>query len=46
MIGKKEDALPMLKNWDNNPEVAKYTLWVEHENVKETKKLIFVCLPI
>ena len=37
---KKEDALPMFENWDNDPEVAKYTLWVAHESVEETEKLI------
>ena len=37
---KKEDALSMFNNWDNDPEVAKYTLWVAHKNVEETKKLI------
>ena len=36
---KKEDALPMFENWDNDPEVAKYTLWVAHKSVEETKKL-------
>ena len=37
---KKEDAEPMYKNWDSDPEVAKYTFWVAHENVEETKKLV------
>lgn len=37
---KKEDAESMFKNWTNDPEVAKYTLWVAHENVEITKKLV------
>ena len=37
---KKEDAEAMFNNWDNDPEVAKYTLWTAHKNVEETKKLI------
>ena len=37
---KKEDAEPMFRNWDSDPEVAKYTLWVAHENVEVTKKLV------
>ena len=30
----------MFKNWDSDPEVAKYTLWVAHENVETTKMLV------
>ena len=30
----------MFNNWDNDPEVARYTLWVAHESVEETEKLI------
>ena len=37
---KREDAEPMFRNWDNDPEVAKYTLWVAHESVETTKKLV------
>ena len=37
---KKEDAEPMFKNWDSDPEVAKYTLWIAHENVETTKMLV------
>lgn len=37
---KREDAEPMFRNWDSDPEVAKYTLWVAHENVEVTKKLV------
>ena len=37
---KKDDAEAMFKNWDSDPEVAKYTLWVAHENVEVTKKLV------
>lgn len=37
---KREDAEPMFRNWCNDPEVAKYTLWVAHESVETTKKLV------
>ena len=37
---RKDDAEPMFRNWDNDPEVAKYTLWVAHENVEVTKQLV------
>ena len=37
---KESDAEPMFRNWDNDPEVAKYTLWVAHENVEVTKRLV------
>ena len=37
---RKDDAEAMYKNWDNDPEVAKYTLWVASKSIKETKKLI------
>lgn len=37
---RRDDALAMFNNWDNDPEVAKYTLWVAHENVEVTKKLV------
>ena len=37
---KKEDALAMFENWDNDPEVAKYTFWVAHQSVEQTKKLV------
>ena len=37
---KREDAEPMFRNWDSDPEVAKYTLWVAHKNVETTKKLV------
>ena len=37
---KKEDAEPMFNNWCNDPEVAKYTLWVAHKSVKETEQLV------
>ena len=30
----------MFKNWDNDPEVARYTLWNAHESVEETEKLV------
>ncbi len=35
---RKDDAEPMFRNWDSDPEVAKYTLWITHENVETTKK--------
>ena len=41
---KKEDAEPMFKNWDSDPEVAKYTFWVAHKNVETTKELVDVWL--
>ena len=41
---RKDDAEPMFRNWDSDPEVAKYTLWVAHENVETTKKLVDVWL--
>jgi len=37
---KREDAEPMFRNWGSDPEVAKYTLWVAHENVEVTKRLV------
>ena len=37
---RKEDAEPMFYNWCNDPEVAKYTLWVEHQDVETTKQLV------
>ena len=37
---KKDDALAMFNNWDSDPEVAKYTLWVAHESVETTKDLV------
>lgn len=37
---RKSDAKPMFRNWDNDPEVAKYTFWVAHNNVKTTRKLV------
>ena len=37
---KKEDALAMFENIDSDIEVAKYTTWVAHQSVEETKKLI------
>lgn len=37
---RKDDAEAMFRNWDSDPEVAKYTLWVAHENVDVTKKLV------
>ena len=37
---KKEDAELMFRNWGSDPEVAKYTLWVAHENVEVTKRLV------
>ena len=37
---KLEDAEPMFLNWDSDPEVAKYTFWVAHNSVEETKKLV------
>lgn len=37
---KVEDAEPMFRNWDSDPEVAKYTIWVAHKNVEETQKLV------
>ena len=30
----------MFRNWDSDPEVAKYTIWVAHESVETTKQLI------
>ena len=41
---KKEDALAMFKNWDSDIEVARYTTWVAHKNVEETKKLVAMWL--
>ena len=37
---KREDAKPMFRNWANDPEVAKYTLWAAHESVETTIKLV------
>jgi len=37
---RKDDAEAMYNNWCNDPEVAKYTLWVAHENVEVTKMLV------
>lgn len=37
---RKDDALPMFKNWDSDPEVAKYTIWVAHKSVEETEELV------
>ena len=37
---KLEDAESMFLNWDSDPEVAKYTLWVAHESVEVTKDLV------
>ena len=37
---RKDDAKPMFSNWCSNPEVAKYTFWVAHENVEVTQKLV------
>ena len=37
---RKDDAFAMFKNWDSDPEVAKYTLWVAHESVETTKQLV------
>ena len=37
---KREDAKPMFRNWCNDPEVAKYTLWAAHESVETTIKLV------
>ena len=37
---RKDDAFAMFKNWDNDPEVAKYTLWVAHDSVEVTQKLV------
>ena len=37
---KREDAEPIFRNWCSDPEVAKYTLWVAHENVDVTKKIV------
>ena len=34
----------MFRNWDSDPEVAKYTFWIAHKNVEETKKLVNVWL--
>lgn len=36
----KDDAEPMFRNWDSDPEVAKYTLWVAHNNVEVTQRLV------
>ena len=36
---RRDDAEPMFRNWDSDIEVAKYTLWVAHEDVEVTKKL-------
>ena len=37
---RRDDTEPMFRNWDNDPEAAKYTLWVAHDNVEITKKLV------
>ena len=37
---RKDDALAMFNNWDNDPEVAKYTTWEAHKSVDVTKKLV------
>lgn len=37
---RKDDAEPMFRNWDSDPEVAKYTLWVAHDNVEVTQRLV------
>ena len=37
---KKDDALAMFTNISSDIEVAKYTTWVAHQSVEETKKLI------
>lgn len=37
---RKDDAEAMFLNWDSDPEVAKYTLWVAHESVEVTKRLV------
>lgn len=37
---KNEDATPMHYNWCNDPEVAKYTLWVAHKDLDVTKNLV------
>lgn len=37
---RKDDAEPMFRNWGSDPEVAKYSTWIAHENVEVTKKLI------
>ena len=36
----KNDAKAMFRNWDNDPEVAKYTFWVAHKNEEETQRLV------
>ena len=37
---RKDDVEPMFSNWCSDPEVAKYTFWVAHENVEVTQKLV------
>ena len=37
---RKEDSEAMFRNWDNDPEVAKYTFWVAHKNKEETQNLV------
>ena len=41
---RREDAEAMFNNWDSDPEVDKYTLWVAHKSVEETKKLVDIWL--
>lgn len=37
---RKDDAELMFRNWDSDPEVAKYTLWIAHDNVEVTQRLV------
>ena len=41
---RTDDAEAMFYNWCNDPEVAKYTFWIAHENVETVKKLIGIWL--
>ena len=37
---RRDDAEAMFRNWVSDPAVAKYTLWVAHDNVEVTQKLV------
>ena len=37
---RKDDAEAMFHNWCNDPEVAKYTLWVAHDDLESVEKLL------
>ena len=37
---RQEDALPMFRNWANDPEVTKYLTWPTHGSVEVTKAVV------